>query len=62
MALADDVVDEYRALGIELDWPAGADREASLSRDDYPIEAWEEAPAGSLPPSSDTPPTVVAPR
>jgi hypothetical protein len=41
--VADDVVDEYVELGVELEWPAGADREASLSRDDYPIEVWEEA-------------------
>jgi hypothetical protein len=41
--VADDVVDEYSELGVELEWPAGADREASLSRDDYPIEVWEEA-------------------
>lgn len=43
--VADDVVVEYEELGVELEWPAGADREASLSRDDYPIEVWEEAVA-----------------
>jgi hypothetical protein len=41
--VADEVVAEYLELGVELEWPAGADREASLSRDDYPIEVWEEA-------------------
>jgi hypothetical protein len=41
--LADDVVDEYQELGVELEWPPGADPETRLSRDDYPIEVWEEA-------------------
>ncbi len=41
--VADEVVNEYTELGVELEWPAGADREASLSRDDYPVEVWEEA-------------------
>ena len=43
--IADEVVLEYQELGVELEWPPGADREASLSRDDYPIEVWEEAVA-----------------
>lgn len=41
--VADEVVNEYIELGVELEWPPGADREASLSRDDYPVEVWEEA-------------------
>ena len=43
--IADEVVLEYQELGVELEWPPGADREASLSRDDYPLEVWEEAVA-----------------
>ncbi|TNF71558.1 MAG: hypothetical protein EP299_11455 [Acidobacteria bacterium] len=43
--VADEVVLEYQELGVELEWPPGADREASLSRDDYPLEVWEEAVA-----------------
>ena len=41
--VADEVLAEYQELGVELEWPPGADREASLSRDDYPLEVWEEA-------------------